>query len=1195
MYNLRKSKTKKIICSLVLVLGVLLSVFSGYRFNLTGIRTVSAAEGSYNNDHIAESIFKKDSSEENYYSFYTTSTSKPATVNGWTKLESDSTNYDNIKHGIVDLKDETTWNNDTYQTSRPTVLSPNSTDNAYYKNLMINSYNGAGALGYQSSAISLEADSYYQIAVTLYTHRTYNTDSTIKTDPRASIYVTGLVEDKEENRETLDQLQFEEITTLTGLKTYTFYIATGESKSINLELWLGSKNSFTEGAVFFNNVKVIRCSEAYYNSYFVDNLEDTEDDTHNFITLSKEKTAVVSNSSFENIPFDGWTQIATSTSNDQICTPVDVTNYTLTDDDTTINAPGSNCSEDNEFALLMYNKEDGYQGIESSKFTIEHHRYYRLSFWAKSDCNLGNGATVYLVDKTEDTTVEKATLTLGTTFTKDGNKFRNDWTNYNFYIYGPATGSKDITIQIWLGTEDSATKGYVFVDDFTIENISYNDYSANSSATNSTTFSLNKVVEGLTITNGLFNVTENKDNTKTFPLAPAGWKKSGSEDNTYSGVINTKDWDLYVDKFYNAGGVAPTNPGKLPYMLGDDNNALMIGSVAETNEQSYYISDITLSAGQYYKISFYAQTDYSRNIADKDYGASIKFATTTQVVFDYKNIYFDDSRWHKFEFYINNSASATDLTVTLTLNFAGVNGYVFFDDVMVETSNETAYNNFGSYKNPTTTYLQVDLSKDTFDNRTYNTNNTLQKPNNWEGKEENNTAITNAGIISTEHSFVRDLDNPISGNANVLYISSTHDVYYAYTSKATQNFNAQSYYKISVNILTRNIAQTDKEDGVDYGASFGITKAENVVFKGINTNGLWKTYTIYFCPEAETADAAVVLALGATGEATSGDVLFDNLVVESIDEAQYLSGIGSTEDEYYRTFINYKPAEPEAEDEEAEWNNDFNWLIIPSLLTALALIYAIAASYIRKINFNRKPKIKTKYDRRKTLDRDIDKREQIALRKQIIAELNEELIAIDKEIEEYKLLASEKFEVIKERILAEKENIKKQKLEIEIKKKEAKAEREKQLKANPELLKNTKAEKDYTNFIAKLDRQELALQKQLNVQDVKLANAEKPDKLKLDSFLERKEYIKNEIAKIEAEIEEIAKEEEDMWTEYKAAKAEAKKKKAEYKEQQKTTKASSKKPTEKVEEKKKETPADEKKEEKPAKKTTKKTSKKVDK
>ena len=132
--------------------------------------------------------------------------------------------------------------------------------------------------------------------------------------------------------------------------------------------------------------------------------------------------------------------------------------------------------------------------------------------------------------------------------------------------------------------------------------------------------------------------------------------------------------------------------------------------------------------------------------------------------------------------------------------------------------------------------------------------------------------------------------------------------------------------------------------------------------------------------------------------------------------------------------------------------------------------------------------------------------------------------------------------------------IKKQKLEIEIRKKEAKAEREKELKANPELLKNAKAEKDFANFIAKLDKQELALQKQLNVQDVKLAAAEQPDNIKLNAFLERKEYIKNEIAKIEAEIEEIARQEEEIWAEYRAAKAEAKRQKAEYKAQVKAEK-----------------------------------------
>ncbi len=1165
MSNSRKFKTKKIICSIVLCFGLLLSAMSGFNFSHYITKTVSASEGSYNNEHIYESIFSENSSDSNYFSFYTTSTSKPATANGWDKLETESTNFDNIKHGIVDTTDETTWNKETYETTRPTIFGTGSNSQKnHHKNLMINSYNGAGALGYKSNSISLEADSYYEIAVKLYTHRTFEEDGeTIKTDPRASIYLTGLVEDTTENADILNKLKFEEINTLTGLETYTFFIETNEAKSVNLELWLGSKNSVTEGAVFFNEVSIKRCSEAYYADYFKSIYTTDEDnDEYNFINLQKESTSVVTNGNFEDyVGFSGWTKISQSTSDTdkQFARPIDVYNYTFSDNKTTIYAPGSDCSEDNEFALLMYNKESGFQGLESSEFTVEHHKYYKISFMAKSNCGTGDGANVKLVDKSNYTTTEDATLTIGTTVTEGGNKFRNDWTKYSFYIYGPATESKQLTIQIWLGTEDKETDGYVFIDNFTIENISYSDYNANATGTNSTAFNLNPTKADFGISNSFFDVTYNADDTTTYPLTPANWTRTGNEYNTFSGVVNTEtsEWNANESKYYNKNGVPPTNPGKLPYMLSEHNNVLMMGSISETNKQTYKSTDFSLTSESYNKISFYVYTDYNRNIADEDYGASVIVKTASEVIIDYKNIHFDDNKWHKFEFYIKNGTE--EKSASIQLNFEGVNGYVFFDDVMVETVNEHAYTNFGSLKDPANTYLQVDLSVEKFDNATYNSNKLIQLPNNWSYEEENKQNVNTFGIVSTEHSLLKDLDNTPSGNTSVLYINSTSDVYYSFISNKTYTFTAQTYYKISVNILTRNIAQDEPDADTTYGASFGLKESDEILIKALSTNEQWKTYTIYLCPESDTT-SAIRLSLGSLGEPTGGEVLFDNLKVSTIDQATYEREIGNTEDAYYKAFINYvEPAEEEPE--ESEWENDFNWLIIPSLLTGIALIIAVVGYYIRKINFSRKPKVKTKYDRRKTLDRDIDRREKIELRKQIIAELNDELLAIDKEIEDFKALASERYEQLKEKITAEQERLKKQKLDIEIKKQEAKAEREKALKENPELISNKKAEKDYINYIAKLDKQEVSVQKELSSQEVKLSIAKEPDSVKLDKFLERKEYIRNEISKIEAEIEELAREEEDMWLEYKEAKTEAKKKKAEFKEQTKTTKAKTTKAT----------------------------------
>ena len=155
-------------------------------------------------------------------------------------------------------------------------------------------------------------------------------------------------------------------------------------------------------------------------------------------------------------------------------------------------------------------------------------------------------------------------------------------------------------------------------------------------------------------------------------------------------------------------------------------------------------------------------------------------------------------------------------------------------------------------------------------------------------------------------------------------------------------------------------------------------------------------------------------------------------------------------------------------------------------------------------------------------------------------------------------LAEAQWEELKNKSLTEKEDIKRQKLDLEIRKKEATAEREKELKANPELVSNKKAETEFVKLMEKLDKQEMHLQKQLNLKDLKLEQTKEADKTKLAKYLERKEFIKNEIAKIEAEIEEIAREEAEMWEEYKKAKMQAKQRKAEYKAQLKSEKEAKK-------------------------------------
>ena len=1166
MLNLIKSKTKKIICCFVLCLGVLVSAFAGY--NISQPTMVMAKSTNKIVEDVTSKVFGTG------YNFNTSTSDEPVSPNGWTKLDNEaSNNHNDIIKGVVNIENETSFDTDECGTSKPDMPikdKESASDSGYYKNLMINATekSGPAKFGYRSSsAITLEADSFYRISVLLYTQQTEeiiekdedDNDVVVQeeTDPRASIYLTGLLDEEDD---LYSQTKYEYFSTLGAWEEYYFYISTNEAKTIHMQLWLGSKTSTVQGAVFFNNVSIIRYSEDAYVEQ-VSDLNDSNDDNFNIISLNTKTQVPFKNNDFEEVTLNGWTRLVQSTSNSahQLYKCVDVNSFTKVNDDLTITAPGTNCSADNTLALFMYNKVDGYQAIESEPITINKQTYYKLSFWAKSDCNK-TSATVKLVDKSEENTVDSVSISTSASVTKDSNKFRNDWTKYTFYIYGPATSTKDITVQIWLGTQDSKASGYAFIDDFKIETIDYTTYNENQSNSNSKAFDLNNSSDKYTVNNSDFNKVETSNDSELFPAIPKNWTKTGSsKSTTFSGVINTSEESFNAIDFPN--NLEPVCPKPLPNTTDTDNNALMIGSVDEKNTQNYASNALSLSANSYYSISFYAMTDYIRNIENKNYGARVKIASNDYVVFDYYNIHFTDNNWHRVDIRIKTGDNS--ISPTINLMFENTNGYVFFDKVEMRTLTKAVYENT-SLLDKDTEYHYVDLTNEKFENNNYNKYTTsilgTETPNNWTvSTESTNTELVTGGFISSDNDLINAINPSISGNTNYLYISSLSDVYFGYTSSQTYNFESETYYKISVNVLTRYLNQENSKDDVNYGASIKLADSSEIMLLGIDTKGDWQTYTIY-ASFTESLSSKITLALGYVDEATAGDVLFDNLTIETITEDKYIEEFDVADPQKIATFINYtEPKDEETTEDDSKWTNEFDWILLPSIITGLAIIISVVGFYVRKIRFNKKPKVKTNYDRRKTLDKDIDRREKIALRQQIIAELNNEITSIDKEIAEFDALANKQLEEIKTQIKAEQEELEKVKLEIEIRKKEATASREKQLKETPDFVADKRAEKEYNNFISKLDKQELSVQKKIVAKELRISSVQSNNNAKRERFLARQEYIRTQIAKIEAEIEEIAKQEAEIWAEYKAAKAEAKQRKAEYKAQIKIEKEKKKK------------------------------------
>lgn len=215
--------------------------------------------------------------------------------------------------------------------------------------------------------------------------------------------------------------------------------------------------------------------------------------------------------------------------------------------------------------------------------------------------------------------------------------------------------------------------------------------------------------------------------------------------------------------------------------------------------------------------------------------------------------------------------------------------------------------------------------------------------------------------------------------------------------------------------------------------------------------------------------------MGAEDNLASGYVFFDDVVVTQFEsEAAYNEAVST--DQSKRSLILSEQTTTDDDgttgDEDTFVGNEFNWVIVPSVLLSLAIIIAIVGTTVRKFKFTKQPKIKTKYDRRKTVEVDLSKRERIELRQEIIAELNAEYGEIGAEIE--KLVndfAAEKERINKlhEEKLKAYEEIKQA---IIIEREKATREYNNKLATTENLTEaqKSKFEKEFKAYIAKLDK-----------------------------------------------------------------------------------------------------------------------------
>ncbi len=1146
-----KSFKKKIVAG-VIAFGLALASFTGLTLTRHSAYAYDASSGLI----------------ENYNFKNTSSSSTPPSPSSWSKIITNSSDKD-IVSGVFSAYKANSTEDESYLEKFKMLENPGipageeaptneaSDTKGIYRSLLINSPKNQGRAGYQSNSFTLNADSYYEVRITVMTITRDNPDENTSYsdwESKASIY---LVDKSEDTEEVIDS--FEMIDTKNNFTEYTMYLATNEfdSPTSALQLYLGGRNisNMAIGAVLFNSAQIVEIDRAQYLNL----IKSGENDYTTIKSLREETSyAPVTNYSFEENYTEGWTL---TESDSTISTVACVNGNTFVGSSeanatklTNVNPRTNNSSNENSHILFMHLADKGEVSVKSQPITIKQHGFYRLSVWAYA---VGSKGTPSIVLHDEDEKIDDVSISVGTS-TPSKNNLSNNWIRYSFYIYGNAYNDNDVTLNLKLTSEE---KGFVFFDDISMQEISGENYDTNKSKSNNSEFSLTKDNTLYKFANYEFDSTINANNQIEYPLAPKSWTATLDSDYSIGGVINTAKSHFVANKTRYAikGGAIAQNPGFVDPLVDEEtsNNVLMIGNNSTSKASFATESAVTTSANTTYKLSLYAHA--------KSGGFGIKVYSDNYYIFNKTDLTLNG--WNLIEIYLTTGANSEDIKVELSQNKAG---FAFVDKIKLEDSTSDAYES-----STCANKYKVDLSTIDWEN-TVETTDTFGSLNMFEVNQSSSNA--KSGIVDLSRGYY-GVTSPSTSSRCAMVIDSDSPCYYNVITERPYSLSSGNYYTIEALVRTLD---------VDGGAYFAVS-GDNLdsAFTKLNTKvddvkNEWTLYTFYINAKQDT-NANIILGLGDSETLSSGTLLVDYVKFTKLDV---------TDEDAFNSLVKEKAnldtvkvvtiekaaednndTENEDKDKDSKHTGDFNWAIVPGLITALAIFIALIGTLIRKVNWKGHTKVKTTYDRRKTLEKDMDRRERIALRQQIIAELNDQILAIDREIEEYQQAVAEQEKATLSKIAEQQREYIEKKQAITAEKESLLHERNEKL-AKDKNAYTEKAEAEFNAYIRKLELQEQKQQRIINSKETALKELHARRDARLAQYLAKQEKLKEEIARVDAEIEEIARQEAQNWEEYKQAKLEAKRAKAEYKAQikkEKEEKRASKKTTKSTEKEVKET------------------------
>lgn len=277
----------------------------------------------------------------------------------------------------------------------------------------------------------------------------------------------------------------------------------------------------------------------------------------------------------------------------------------------------------------------------------------------------------------------------------------------------------------------------------------------------------------------------------------------------------------------------------------------------------------------------------------------------------------NDAEWYTYEFAITESAYAASRSYQLRFTMDGL-GETFIDNVRTGTTPEF----LSGYQKHTATV---------------NLNNPLAFAEIWQA----------------------DVASPyVHPDTNGIMLQNKDLVTTTFTNTLAYSLTSGNYYKLTFNAYGQNA-----------WARLSGFKGELAVNCELSDTSL-RTYTLYFEATADTTQTNFTVLLGSqkVNEFANAQLFIGSFDLESITEVIYDQAVKQGNNDYRAVLTadtddgdSDTTTDDDNDDDDDFWENFWSnwWFLIPSLITAVAIILAVIAFFIHRIKFDKHITTKT--------------------------------------------------------------------------------------------------------------------------------------------------------------------------------------------------------------------------------------------